>query len=407
MKLALSVATMAIVAANAENYNQYASNQNSQNYKSGYFDEDGNWVSNYVQQMNEDDGNFQYYDADGDYDESYEVAGYFDENGNYVAYDYAGYSDEVDEDEAQEYYNEWQNAGGANGYYDNYGNWNENDYQAAPCQGYYSTRAYALQGAVNDGYNEAWENEDYQYQQVNNGNYEEYMNECDSHLDIIVENCPSSVVQVQEVTILCDSPYRSYYGNGGHMSSELCEYGDQALVVVEFDVLQDLDYHKNIYMTMGIYAGKEVKELLWAVRSVELCKTFVGHNCEKKGSYGFSFLVTLDHGTSDRALFVPMIEMGFSTKADEGYNVGGVNINCRFNTFYKQYNPWSNGSSAHASQAWGAGGLGALAGRFGILIGVMLLGIAFGLFTWSRKKQGIEFQGNADELMEKEVTSNP
>ena len=95
-----------------------------------------------------------------------------------------------------------------------------------------------------------------------------------------------------------------------------------------------------------------------------------------------------------------MVEMGFSTRADEGYNLGGTNIYCKFNSFYQQYDPWFNGKRAHSSQVWGAGGMGKVAGKFGILLGVALLGLAFGLFTWSRKKSGIEFSGNADELID-------
>ena len=218
---------------------------------------------------------------------------------------------------------------------------------------------------------------------------------------IQISNCENSVVQVTNVNILCDSPYRTYYSNGAHMASELCDYGDKAVVMVFFEMETDLNWMEAVYMTFAIYAGKQTKELLWAVRSVELCHTFVGHACNLAGNYAFAFQVSLDYGQmSDRSLFVPMIEMGFSTRADEGYNVGGVNIDCRFGPFYKQYDPWYNGRQAHSSQLWGAGGLGKAGGQYGFLISSVLVGVAAIFYTYYRRKQGIMFKGNADQLMD-------
>lgn len=414
MKLSFSILLAAVVAISVN----AADN--------GYFDEDGNWVeeqdneyadydeeyyenydAEYVEDMNEDNGNFQYYDADGQYDESYAVAGYYDEYGQYVQYDVDYEEEQVDEDEAQEYYEDWQQNGGADGYYDSDGNWVSSKYELVPCATYMN-QAYgdADADADNNGqavqYNSAWAQENY-YQNgaAYDGDWDDYMDSCEDSMRVRADNCPSAVVDIKNVTIYCDSPYRTYFGNGGHLSSELCEYGDRAMVIVYFEMLENLDYLKNVYMTLGVYAGKQQKELLWAVRSVELCNTFVGHDCTSKGDYAFAFQVTFDYGEmSDRNLFVPMVEMGFSTRADEGYNLGGVNIDCKFNAFYKQYDPWYNGKSAHASQVWGAGGLGGLGGRFGLLIGALLVGVAAGMYLHTRGKFGIEFQGNADGLMD-------
>lgn len=412
MKLYLSILLAAVVAVSAA--------ENVDNYEdSGYFDADGNWVQSsefeeydeeyyenydaeYVENMNEDNGNFQYYDADGQYDESYSVAGYYDEYGQFVQYNVDNDEEQVDEQAAQDYYQEWQQNGGANGYYDNDGDWVQNKYELVPCASYMNQGYDAENNQQNGQYNAAWAQNNYNQ---NNAvaNWDDYMDGCEDSMRIRTNNCKSSVVEVKNVTIYCDSPYRTYFGNG-HMASELCEYGDRAMIIVFFEVLENLDYMKNIYMTLGVYAGKQEKELLWAVRSVELCNTFVGHSCTTKGNYAFAFQATFDYGQmSDRNLFVPMVEMGFSTRADEGYNLGGVNIDCKFNSFYKQYDPWYNGKSAHASQVWGAGGLGGLGGKFGLLIGALLLGGAVGLYFHSRQKEGIEFQGNSDELVDQEA----
>ncbi len=411
----------------ADSYNQKAQNQNAGNYQAqrgynyyGYGTDSSNMTAydqwyyqnydvNYIQQMNNNDGNFQYYDADGWYDASYSSAGYYDENGSFHLYNYQNYydGDQIDDESAAAYYQSWQTSGGANGYYDNSGNWMGTQYENVPCMSYMEQSGNEEgdeDGNENNAYyNAAWASQNYDGQDAGNNEWQQYLEACRDSTHIRTNNCKNSVVQVKNVTIYCDSPYRGYFSKGAHMASELCEYGDHAVVMVFFDVTQDLDWRQSIYMTFGIYAGKQTKELLWAVRSVELCNTFVGHNCARAGSYAFAFQVTFDYGQmSDRNLFVPLIEMGFSTRPDEGYNLGGLNINCKFNSFYQQYDPWYNGKQAHASQSWGAGGLGKAAGQYGILVGVLLLSIAFALFTWTRRKEAIEFQGNGDDFLEKD-----
>lgn len=352
-----------------------------------------------VEGMNEENGNFQYYDADGQYDESYAQAGYYDEQGNFYFYD-NDFDATYNGTYAEQYVGEWNNVGGVYGYYDAESNWVQSNQNAntLPCQSYDSKQIsqYKTNGG-NTGGNAQQDGE------VADGYVYEYDVEeaCADNLRIRTSNCENLPVEVTKVTILCDSPYRGSFYTGNHMASQLCEYGDQAVVMVYFDVKENLHYLNTMYMTLGIYAGKKTKELLWAVRSVELCDTFVGHDCTTAGNYAFAFQVSFDYGQlSDRAMFVPMIEMGISTRADEGYNLGGVNIDCQFNAFYQKHDPWFNGKAAHASQQWGAGGLGKASGRFGLILGALLAGCAYGLVTYYRKKkQGIEFQGNADTLV--------
>eukprot|EP00934_Nitzschia_sp_Nitz4_P003227 Nitzschia sp. Nitz4//scaffold195_size40117//34902//36167//NITZ4_007581-RA/size40117-processed-gene-0.18-mRNA-1//1//CDS//3329540380//3217//frame0 len=414
MKLSLTVLLSVVVASLADEQ-AYYDDDAIEEYEEEYYE---NYDSEYVEDMNEGNGNFQYYDADGQYDEDYQVTGYYDDYGNWVTYSDDddgsgyGYGDDtyVDDANAEYYYDTWQEYGGADGYYDNDGDWNTNVYYDAPCLGYQSNPAYDYSGqwysSSDYGYNRAWNNSAYDGSQVYD--YDSYLQSCDEELDIRVGNCKNSVIEVKDITIICDSPFRYYYGTGGRMSSELCEYGDNALVIVYFDVHKNLDYMKNsLYMTLGIYANKQNKTLLWKAEGEELCNNFVGKDCTSAGSYGFAFDVSFDSGTDERALFVPMVEMGFSTRPDSGYNLGGVNIDCDFNVFYQQYNPWRNGKTAEAAQTWGAGGLGVLGGNYGFIIGGILLVIAVGLHTHTRAKEGIEFQGNAEELIGDKTQGEP
>lgn len=378
----------------ANGYYQYSGNgAQGGNYDGNYNQGDQNYDAEYVEETNKSSGNFQYSDADGSYDESYSAAGYFDSGGNFYYYadDFDGTYNEAN---AKQYTTQWQNVGGVYGYFDADGNWVKNA-QASnilPCQDFDAqevSQYNANGGSQSSAY---MANVDY-------GDDDD----CADNTRIRVSNCHNSVVEVTKVAILCDSPYRGSFYSVDHIASQLCEYGDEAVIMVYFDVTEDLHYLNTMYMTLGIYAGKKTKELLWAVRSVELCNTFVGHDCTRAGTYGFAFRVSLDYGLmSDRAMFVPMVEMGISTRPDEGYNLGGVNIECKFGTFYQQLNPWFNGKAAHAAQQWGTGGLGKESSRFGWLFGLLIAGTAFGLFALKRRSSGIQFQGNADDLVGKE-----
>jgi len=390
----------------ANGYYRYSSNGGGQNYGNYY---NQNYDAQYVEDINEEDGNFQYEDADGVYDESFSSAGYFDDEGKFY-YSEESFNGQYNSTTGQQYIQQWTNVGGVYGFFNAFGNWVKNTQSTTslPCDEF--DRQEVTQYNANGG-TATYEAEDYQQGQQNGQNLVAYDDQivygeddvdCQDQTRIRVANCERSVVKVTKVNILCDSPYRGTYytTSSNHMASPLCEYGDEAVVMVNFDVSEDLDYMKTMYMTLGIYAGKKTKELLWAIRATELCNTFVGHQCTRAGSYGFAFRVSLDYGMmSDRAMFVPMVEMGFSTQADEGYNLGGVNINCRFNALYQQLDPWYNGKSAHASQQWGAGGFGKIAARFGWLIGLVLIGAAAALHVYARKQNNIQFQGNDDELV--------
>jgi hypothetical protein len=296
------------------------------------------------------------------------------------------------------------NAGGSyynNGNNQNYanGNYNLENYQSNTYNGtsYYSGNPCNQQTGYYD--------EDGNYvEEDQDGNEGEAENdaECEEYDEktIGIQNCENSVVQVTSVKILCDSPYTYYYGNNAHRNSQLCDYGDKAMVTVYFNVTEDLNYNEDIFMTFGIYAWKTQLELVYAVRAVEVCSTFVGHQCRQAGSYAFAFQVTFDYAYGDRSQFIPKIEMGFSNKADEGYNLGGVNIFCQYDGNYQQYDPWFDGKQFHASQTWGAGAIaGVYATKYGVLVGVLLLLIAFGIFAWKRMGTQIEVPGSSDDLL--------
>ena len=147
---------------------------------------------------------------------------------------------------------------------------------------------------------------------------------------LALEVCSDSVVVVTAMTIGCDSPYTFYYGNGAHRDSPVCDYGDKATLRVTFQVTDDLqDGDDEIYFTMATYDDKQ--NLMSSTYPESLCADYVGADCTKQGSYSFSYKIgkfPTPSGT-DRTMFVPDVQMAFSTEGDSGFNLGAVNIECQ------------------------------------------------------------------------------
>jgi len=330
--------------------------------------------------------------GDGDYDAQ---ADNYDENGNgqYYnngndynanAYDgYNAYGNDAD-GEGDAYY-------GENGYVANYNNGYNNGYDFDE-----DADGDGMGGAwINGVYRPFCVNEDsYQAYQGNgqdNGNYQQQEGdedvECIEYNKYIpAENCEQGTITVKSVSISCDSAYTFYYGNGAHQNSQLCDYGDMATITVFFKNAYNLPSKKPIYMTMGVYARKSNLELVYAAENVDLCGDMVGHQCTAAGNYAFAFRAKFDYIFGDRSQFVPVVEMGFSTDADLGYNLGGVNIDCQFDGSYRPYNPWLNRSTT-----WGAGA--GFAANYGLFIGVLLLLGAFAMYAYKHYGSDIEWKG--------------
>ena len=339
--------------SNGTMYGLYSGGQNDANYN---YDYSGGNQNNDVQNG---DNMYDYQDPEGEGDEGAWV------NGKYHRFCPEGMQLEYNSDGSrnhhyyQKYQQNQQNDQNDQNMYGNqqYGNQYDGNYVN---QQYYGNQQNANQYGEDD--------EDYDY------------SEClDYRTYTPTENCRQGIITVKSVDIKCDSPYTFYYGNGAHAQSELCDYGDKAMVTVYFDNKYDLP-DKPIYWTMGIYARKSELELLWAGRNIDLCDSMVGHQCTKAGNYAFRFQVTLDwNGMSDRSMFHPIVEMGFSTEDDEGYDLGGVNIDCVFDRNYRPYNPWYSQPSV-----WAAGYK--VTGTQGLIAGLLIAAVAGAIYAVKKQK---------------------
>lgn len=213
-----------------------------------------------------------------------------------------------------------------------------------------------------------------------------------------LEVCEDSVVAVKYLSVVCDSPYTFYYGNGANRNSYVCDYGDKASLSITFQVLDDLqESDTEIFMTMAAY--DDVGNLLTSTNPEYLCRDYVGYDCTKQGTYNVDKKLKFGNPSSDRTKFYPKLSIAFSTKPDHGYNLGAVNMICE---------QWDKNEPASVS--WSDetpnSKLKEIMYDYGL---VLITGLAlsiFSFFVWWRSlySQGIDFQregiGEAPSLME-------
>lgn len=194
-----------------------------------------------------------------------------------------------------------------------------------------------------------------------------------------VQPCNGGVVQVTSLEVLCDSPYAYYYGNGANRNSKTCNDGDKATITVQLTVTEDLE-DVGIYMSMGIYSSEE---MVYSSSPRDLCAFYIGKQCTLSGNYYFSKQVQLAEGNVEH--FVPTVHMSFSTEADGGYNLGGVNIDCVWDDGENiSYSDWA---ARKAAQEKGFRGFLA---NYGIFIGTVSVIGVFVFVLWQQGSDRID-----------------
>lgn len=295
------------------------------------------------------------------------------------------------------YGNYYNNGGGSSNYASNsYSGYNNNNGNS----GYNGNGGGSYNGNGGNGGNSYSNNQNSGY--YNNGgsssSYETYTDDYYSNSYSEREGmqftvCEDSVVQITYLTMICNSPYTFYYGNGAHRTSPVCDYGDKLTVKASFKVEDDISNGDNIYVTMAAYDDES--NLLASVSPSYLCENYVGSSCTAKGVYSFDTVLKLaqpDGGNSSH--FYPEIQMGFSTKPDSTYNLGAVNTECqKWDPDKPSYVAWSEHNHARTK-------VQQFFGEYGILIGTLLALSSFTFFVWKRsveEETGIEFEGKLDD----------
>ena len=202
--------------------------------------------------------------------------------------------------------------------------------------------------------------------------------------------CENSVVAVTYMSVLCDSPYTFYYGNGANRNSYVCDYGDKATLSVQLQVVDDLQQEDGeIFFTMAAF--DDANNLLMSTYPEQMCQNYLnGMDCTKAGTYNFEKKLkfgTPYSGNANRTKFYPVIHMAFSTKSDSGYNLGAVNMECQqWDQDQPSFVAWSDESPRTSGQEFAI--------DYGLLIvtGVMLT--VFGLYIWARSYDNPVFGGD-------------
>lgn len=405
-----------------QSYQQWKQNGGNGNYNGNangnQADEDYQMRQNYNQAMGG-----QYVNGEWVYNYNYD-------QGAYDAYDperyYTGYSANGD--------NNYEGDGEYNGpyqYYGNYDHYNKQDQNYLNYQGgeYYDEDGNVVdaEGMYNGGghhyYSGYYGNPS---QNENPDDYTGYQSKCDGSANsrycnnqgkdmmlgyVDVNNCANTIIQVQSAQVTCDSPYQYYYGNGAKRNSYLCDHGDQASITVFFKVLKDLPADQSVFMTMGLYANVAgTYELTWSDKAANV-ENYVGHSISKKGKYAFSTRVKMDDDNNvynENGEFIPVLEMGFSTKQDKLYNLGGMNIECTWDNTYQPYspNPWWAGGKGGSFIKASRDTVGSKVAAFflNLIILIVFLSVIGGICVVVYRKYGdklglsnIEFQGTLDK----------
>mmetsp|Transcript_4328 Transcript_4328/g.7487 ORF Transcript_4328/g.7487 Transcript_4328/m.7487 type:complete len:248 (-) Transcript_4328:214-957(-) len=202
-----------------------------------------------------------------------------------------------------------------------------------------------------------------------------------------LEICKKSVVVVDSLEVLCDSPYTYYYGNGAHRNSIYCDYGDKVTISFSLDVTEDLE-DTAIYMLMSAYTPNDME--LYLGEPVDVCSAYLGEECNYEGIYNFTTKVQFAYLDDGEAQFVPTIEFSFSDQPDSGYNLGGANIECDYgNGFIDWASDRTNTTLLHIKTQ-------TFMSSYGILIGTILVLAMFVALLVKQSGDRIEYQGPAD-----------
>ena len=211
--------------------------------------------------------------------------------------------------------------------------------------------------------------------------------------------CDDSVVKVTYLTIECNSPYTFYYGNGANRDSPTCDYGDKATIAGTIDVVDDLQNGDDVYVTMAAYDDDD--NHIATIEPTNLCDTYIGSDCTVAGTYSFSARMKFEQPDGgNQTQFIPSVQMAFSTKADSGYNLGAVNMEClEWDQNNPSYVDWSDKSPNRSRiQVFLANNI--------LLFGTCISLVAFSVFIWrqARREDDTSFIGGSSskevDLME-------
>jgi hypothetical protein len=211
------------------------------------------------------------------------------------------------------------------------------------------------------------------------------------------EVCADSVIEVQGISILCDSPGTYYYGSGKHRNSDECQPGDKAKVQIEFyiadhDTIQQAGNYAlvSIDVDSGWWSESKIVYENADLCSLSSLKSVSGKQCPYQGYYKINtqFYWTSTDSNSGSS-FYPTVSVGFKSSLNVNvYDYGGANTNlCRGSTFVT----WSDGVSVSYANA-----ISNFMRSFGILLFTICV---MGAFIWFLAKRPTSLADAKEKLV--------
>lgn len=205
-----------------------------------------------------------------------------------------------------------------------------------------------------------------------------------------IQVCADAVIEVQDASILCDSPGTFYYGSGKYRNSASCQPGDKAKIKIDFYIAD-----AGTIAQAGGYAivDVNVEQSGWFTSSktiyenANLCSLSTlssssGSSCPYAGYYSIETQFYWESSDSNSgSSFVPTLVAGFKSSVNQNtYDYGGVNTNnCRGGSLPT----WVDGANTSYADA-----LSNFMKTFGIL-GLTIFVMAF--FIWFLAKKPRSF----------------
>jgi len=145
------------------------------------------------------------------------------------------------------------------------------------------------------------------------------------------ESCEDTSIQVEDVSLLCDSPGAYYYGNGKYRNSQTCMLGDKGKVSISFYIGEDLEGAEP-YVTLNVKDNSDSEvALMYLVEDEVLCSISNlypqdGQTCPEQGNYKIQGTAYLGNKDGSGESFDAKAQIGFkSDPSIDYYDLGGAN----------------------------------------------------------------------------------
>lgn len=211
--------------------------------------------------------------------------------------------------------------------------------------------------------------------------------------------CSDSVIIVEELMIVCDSPGSYYYGSNKYRNSAKCAAGDKGKLQFVFEITDDLQASPYLSLDVQAYGSVPNNQIYSNVDlcSLETLTSQDGSICPAAGVYSVSEKFYFGNKQEDYDYqFKPVPVIGFTSNVEQNYyDLGGANTQaCKGGTFQN----WSTNMGNTASKT-----LRLFLVTFGILFAVSMTFIAWRYFAMKRElKVGPKREEMEEELLDDE-----